>query len=185
MSHSSFERTLRKLIEGELPIQDDFNEYVGHADAVRLLLEVAPDAIRDDLRFLHELLIQTRDASGAGVLGIFPQLTDPELANVEGRISDYVAEHCKIRLDDGDYEAGKLVGEFHDVPVAVKAFIVLADGYTGDATLAAEIKQSVKERLSAHEYPREVEFIDALPMTTTGKVRRIELRAREAARRGA
>jgi hypothetical protein len=111
MSHSSFERTLRKLIEGELPIQNDFNEYVGHADAVRQLLEVAPDAVRDDLRFLHELLLQTRDASGAGVLGIFPRLTDPELANVEGRISDYVAEHCKIRLDDGDYEAGSLVGE--------------------------------------------------------------------------
>ncbi len=45
--------------------------------------------------------------------------------------------------------------------------------------LAGEIQQSVRERLSAHEYPREVEFIDSLPMTTTGKVRRIDLRARE------
>ena len=45
--------------------------------------------------------------------------------------------------------------------------------------LASEIQLSVRERLSAHEYPREIEFIDSLPMTTTGKVRRIELRARE------
>jgi acetyl-CoA synthetase len=38
---------------------------------------------------------------------------------------------------------------------------------------------SVRERLSAHEYPREIEFIDELPMTTTGKVRRMDLRQRE------
>ncbi|TNF90887.1 MAG: AMP-dependent synthetase [Gammaproteobacteria bacterium] len=61
----------------------------------------------------------------------------------------------------------------------VKAFIVLTDGYQASDDLADEIRQSVRERLSAHEYPREVEFIDSLPMTTTGKVRRIDLRARE------
>ena len=46
-------------------------------------------------------------------------------------------------------------------------------------TLASEIQQSVKTRLAAHEYPRVIEFIDALPMTTTGKVRRVALRERE------
>ena len=61
----------------------------------------------------------------------------------------------------------------------VKAFVVLSDGYAASNQLADEIRQSVRERLSAHEYPREVEFIDSLPMTTTGKVRRIDLRARE------
>ena len=61
----------------------------------------------------------------------------------------------------------------------VKAFIVLTDDYQASDDLADEIRQSVRERLSAHEYPREVEFIDSLPMTTTGKVRRIDLRARE------
>ena len=61
----------------------------------------------------------------------------------------------------------------------VKAFIVLTDGYQASDDLADEIRQSVRERLSALEYPREVEFIDSLPMTTTGKVRRIDLRARE------
>jgi acetyl-CoA synthetase len=61
----------------------------------------------------------------------------------------------------------------------VKAFVVLTDGYDASDDLASEIRQSVRERLSAHEYPREVEFIDSLPMTTTGKVRRIDLRARD------
>ena len=61
----------------------------------------------------------------------------------------------------------------------VKAFVVLGEGFSASPELAQQIQQSVRERLSAHEYPREVEFIDDLPMTTTGKVRRIELRARE------
>jgi acetyl-CoA synthetase len=61
----------------------------------------------------------------------------------------------------------------------VKAFVVLGPGYSASDELAGEIQQSVRRRLSAHEYPREVEFIEELPMTTTGKVRRVDLRARE------
>jgi acetyl-CoA synthetase len=65
---------------------------------------------------------------------------------------------------------------------AVKAFIVLKPGFQGDAQLAHEIQQHVKTRLAAHEYPREVEFVDSLPLTATGKVMRRELRARSAKR---
>jgi len=61
----------------------------------------------------------------------------------------------------------------------VKAYIVLVRGYKAGTGLSDEIKTSVRERLSAHEYPREIEFIDELPMTTTGKVRRMDLRQRE------
>ncbi|MFA7414617.1 MAG: AMP-binding protein [Rhizobium sp.] len=61
----------------------------------------------------------------------------------------------------------------------VKAFIVLTDGYVPSADLAEEIRDWVKQRLSMHEYPREVEFIDELPLTTTGKVIRRLLRERE------
>jgi len=56
---------------------------------------------------------------------------------------------------------------------------VLNAGYEANESLGKEIQQSVRERLSAHEYPREIEFTTELPMTTTGKVRRIELRERE------
>ena len=60
----------------------------------------------------------------------------------------------------------------------VKAFIVLKHGVTASDMLASEIQDFVKERLSAHEYPREVAFIDDMPMTTTGKVIRRLLRER-------
>ncbi|MEX0954242.1 MAG: acyl-CoA synthetase [Rhizobiaceae bacterium] len=52
----------------------------------------------------------------------------------------------------------------------VKAYLVLRDGEAPSDTLAAEIRDWVKTRLSAHEYPREIEFVDSMPLTTTGKV---------------
>jgi acetyl-CoA synthetase len=58
----------------------------------------------------------------------------------------------------------------------VKAFIVPKAGHSPSDALAAEIQSFVKTRLSAHEYPREVAFIDQMPMTTTGKVIRRLLR---------
>jgi acetyl-CoA synthetase len=60
----------------------------------------------------------------------------------------------------------------------VKAFIVLKSGHPPSQALAADIQGFVKTRLSAHEYPREVAFIDEMPMTTTGKVIRRLLRQR-------
>jgi acetyl-CoA synthetase len=61
----------------------------------------------------------------------------------------------------------------------VKAFIVLADGHEPSDGLAEEIKNFVRNRLSAYAYPRRVEFVPDLPKTLTGKIRRIELRRRE------
>jgi len=61
----------------------------------------------------------------------------------------------------------------------VKAFIMLKEGYTPGTELAKDIKNFVKNRLAAHEYPRVVEFTDSLPMTVTGKVMRKELRKLE------
>jgi len=65
----------------------------------------------------------------------------------------------------------------------VKAFIVLAEGHAPSAELEADIQQHVRKFLAPYEYPKEIEFIDALPMTTTGKVQRKVLREREAARK--
>jgi acetyl-CoA synthetase len=61
----------------------------------------------------------------------------------------------------------------------VKTFIVLAAGHEGSDELVEEIQVFVRERLSAYAYPRRVEFVDELPKTLTGKIRRIELRQRE------
>ena len=59
----------------------------------------------------------------------------------------------------------------------VMAFIVLNGGFIADETLVRELQQHVRTRLAAHEYPREIRFVDALPMTPTGKVMRKELRS--------
>jgi len=64
----------------------------------------------------------------------------------------------------------------------IKAYIVLAPGFVGDAALTEQLQQHVRGRLAPYEYPKEIEFIDALPMTTTGKVQRRVLRLQEEAR---
>lgn len=61
----------------------------------------------------------------------------------------------------------------------VKAFVVLAPGHSGDEALVAQLQQHVKGKLAPYEYPKEIEFIEALPMTTTGKVQRRVLRLQE------
>ena len=65
----------------------------------------------------------------------------------------------------------------------VKAFVVLTDGVRrnaeSDARLISELQQHVRSMLAPYEYPKEIEFIDALPMTTTGKVQRRVLRLLE------
>ncbi len=65
----------------------------------------------------------------------------------------------------------------------VKAYIVLTADAKPSAQLEQDIRQHVRGRLAPYEYPKEIEFIDALPMTTTGKVQRRVLRLREAERK--
>ena len=61
----------------------------------------------------------------------------------------------------------------------VKAVVVLADGYTGGDELTAELQAQVKTQLAAYKYPRIVQYVDGLPKTTTGKLNRKLLAARE------
>jgi acetyl-CoA synthetase len=66
--------------------------------------------------------------------------------------------------------------------MVVKAFVILAAGHEGSDELAEEIKAFVRDHLSAYAYPRLIEFVPDLPKTLTGKIRRVELRQREAAK---
>jgi acetyl-CoA synthetase len=61
---------------------------------------------------------------------------------------------------------------------SIKAYVVLRPGVVGDAALVETIRDSVRTRLARHETPRAIEFVQALPMTATGKIMRRELRDR-------
>ena len=87
-----------------------------------------------------------------------------------GEIEDCLIRHPAVAL-------AAVVGKPDPVRTEiVKAFIVLKSGHAPSDALAAEIQGFVRTRLSAHEYPREVAFIEEMPMTTTGKVIRRLLR---------
>ena len=87
-----------------------------------------------------------------------------------GEIEDCLIRHPAVAL-------AAVVGKPDPIRTEiVKAFIVLKAGQTPSDALATDIQGFVKTHLSAHEYPREVAFIDAMPMTITGKVIRRLLR---------
>lgn len=88
-----------------------------------------------------------------------------------GEIEDCLIRHPAVALAAAIGKPDALRTEI------VKAFVVLREGFAESAALRAEIQAFVRERLSAHEYPREVAFRPSLPMTTTGKVIRRLLRA--------
>jgi acetyl-CoA synthetase len=61
----------------------------------------------------------------------------------------------------------------------VKAYVVLMEGVAASSDLTASLQEFVRGKLAPYEYPKEIEFVDALPMTTTGKVQRRLLRLAE------
>jgi acetyl-CoA synthetase len=90
-------------------------------------------------------------------------------------IEDCLSGHPAVQLAAAVGKPDRLRTEI------VKAYVVLVPGIEASAGLAADISDWVKMRLSMHEYPREVEFVDELPLTTSGKVIRRLLRERAAA----
>jgi len=61
----------------------------------------------------------------------------------------------------------------------VKAFVILQDNVTGDEAVVKELQNFVKQDVAPYKYPRAIEFVDDLPKTNSGKIRRIELREAE------
>ncbi len=64
---------------------------------------------------------------------------------------------------------------------AVKATVVLADGFTGSDELTRELQAWVKHRTAPYKYPRIIEYVDALPKTVNGKIRRVAIRQKDGA----
>ena len=89
-----------------------------------------------------------------------------------GEIEDCLLRHPAVRLACA---VGKPDATRTEI---VKAYVVLNEGWLPGDDLAAELAAHVRQRLAAHEYPREVAFVADLPMTTTGKIVRREMRER-------
>jgi acetyl-CoA synthetase len=94
-------------------------------------------------------------------------------AEVEAKIMEHKAVASCAVIGVPDPQRGQ----------AVKAFVKLLPSFTPSEQMIKEIQAHVKTRLAAHEYPREIEFLDEFPSTVTGKIMRRELRAREELRR--
>lgn len=90
-----------------------------------------------------------------------------------GEIEDCLMKHPRVAMSAVIGKPDKIRTEI------VKAFVVLKQGTIPDKKLEEEIRDFVRNRLAAHEYPREIEFVDALPMTATGKIIRKDLRKQE------
>ncbi len=90
-----------------------------------------------------------------------------------GEIEDCLTKHPAVQLAAAIGVPDPLRTE------AIKVFIKLMPGRAGDKALEDDIRAFVKTRLSSHEYPRLIEFVEDLPLTSTGKIRRKDLRDQE------
>jgi acetyl-CoA synthetase len=90
-----------------------------------------------------------------------------------GEVEDAILEHPKIEQVGVVGISDEMRGEI------IKAFCQPVSGVEGNELLAESVRSLVRESLAKHEYPREIEFVDELPTTTTGKIRRTDLRERE------
>jgi len=93
------------------------------------------------------------------------------------RIGPFEVESALIEHPDV-VEAAAVAAPDADRGAVVKAFVVLREGVHGDDALAARLKDHVKRVTAPYKYPRIIEFVDALPKTVSGKIRRVELRGR-------
>lgn len=64
----------------------------------------------------------------------------------------------------------------------MKAFVVLKSQYIGSETLMKQLQEYVRSRLSKHAYPKEIEFVESLPKTSSGKIQRNLLKQQEIAK---
>jgi acetyl-CoA synthetase len=148
---------------------------IRHPDPV-MFLEYwgKPEATRD--KFIAEWMT-TGDQGVCDEAGYvqFVGRNDDVITSSGYRIGPTEIEDCLIKHPSVALAA--VVGKPDPIRTEiVKAFIVPKEGYQPSEALAADIQAFVRTRLSAHEYPREVAFIERMPMTTTGKVIRRLLR---------
>ena len=158
---------------------------------------VAPDGAPDPVFFLE--YFQNPEATAKEFSGDWCRTGDLALQDEEGYLwyqgrSDDMFKAAGYRIGPSEIEnclvKHPAVANAAVVPSPdetrgniVKAFVVLAAGQAPSPVLEEDLQRHVRKFLAPYEYPKEIEFIDALPMTTTGKVQRRVLRERERERK--
>jgi acetyl-CoA synthetase/medium-chain acyl-CoA synthetase len=115
-----------------------------------------------------------RDADG---VFWFVGRADDVIISAGYRIGPFEVESALVEHADV-LEAACVAHPDPDRGSVVKAFVVLRPGRSGSAGLARELQDHVKRVTAPYKYPRLVEFVDSLPKTVSGKIRRVELRSR-------
>jgi acyl-coenzyme A synthetase/AMP-(fatty) acid ligase len=93
------------------------------------------------------------------------------------RIGPFEVESALVEHPDV-VEAAAVAAPDPDRGHVVKAYVVLRPGVAPSPALAARLQEHVKAVTAPYKYPRAIEFVDALPKTVSGKIRRVELRER-------
>ena len=94
------------------------------------------------------------------------------------RIGPFEVEDALVS-HDAVAEAAAVDSPHHERGSVVKAYIILNDGYEGNDELKTELQDFMKEKTAPYKYPRRIEFVEELPKTSSGKIRRVELRQQE------
>jgi len=116
----------------------------------------------------------TRDADG---YLWFVARADDVIISAGYRIGPFEVESALLEHPDV-VEAAAVAAPDPDRGHVVKAFVVLRPGVRGDAELARQLQEHVKRVTAPYKYPRQIEFVEALPKTVSGKIRRVDLRGR-------
>jgi acetyl-CoA synthetase len=133
-----------------------------------------PEATRE--KFAGEFLL-SGDLGSMDAEGYITYLgrDDDVITSAGYRIGPGPIEECLMRHPAVQLAA--VIGVKDEIRTEnVKAFIVLKQGHTSSPELIKDIQKFVRDHLAAHEYPREIEFVDSLPMTATGKIMRRALK---------
>ena len=99
------------------------------------------------------------------------------------RIGPFEVEDALVS-HDAVAEAAAVDSPHEERGSVVKSYVVLAEGYEGSEELEDELQEFMKEETAPYKYPRRIEFVEELPKTSSGKIRRVELREQEQEKHG-
>ncbi len=133
-----------------------------------------------DERTFHGEYYRTGDLASRDAEGYFSfeGRADDIIISAGYRIGPFEVEDALVS-HEAVAEAAAVASPHDERGNVVKAYIVLTEDYEGDDRLRAEIQEFVKRETAPYKYPRRIEFVEELPKTSSGKIRRIELREQE------